>query len=714
MRWGCLLALTAASALGPRDAAAQSLDVDGWLQRPGVKLVVVEFFATWCKPCMEAVPRWKELHDRYRNEGLRFIVVSTRDAQRACASPGWTPDEVVCDDDGFLADRFGANPLPAAYLWNWQGQQLAQKSHVDEVEAQIEAWMRSAPRVDVMAEPVPPGAGIETDALREAVRSELGRLDKAVVVATERERESLRALVRQSLELGRDDTRACEVGKEMSANSLVKAVITPGASPRLQLQLFSAERGCLVAAGTARWNPDKASVSLGEATVALVAQLRLPETQFPWTTRAAVGAGGAVKVETLDRAAPGPTGGRLEAKTSFLLVKSEPPGATVLIDGKELGVTPFQDLVPVGARLVEVRLGELYGAVRKRIDLGEEGAKLSFELPKQYGVLDVRSTPSGAAILIDGEPTGEVTPHVFPKRKAGTYTVELKLELHKSVREKVRLSGGATTPLVATLPPNYGDLSVTSQPSGLEVVLDGTPTGERTPARFERLAVGVHEVELLGGGERMGLARPRVSLGETVEAHIDVPDYEGLLRVAATHTSGPVEADVYVNGRQIGSTPLQVRHVPGDLEVEVRYQGAVHRERVRLEPRRTASVSAALREQRAGVSVARSDPSGGGFDGTPLGWTFLGIGAASGVASLTTFLLATSERANFDTADTSEDLKSAVDRTQTNELAAGILLGVAGGFGALGVLFHVLDDDGPKPTAALTPNGGVVGMLGSF
>jgi thiol-disulfide isomerase/thioredoxin len=34
-----------------------SLDIEAELSRPGVKLVVVEFFATWCEPCMAAVPQ---------------------------------------------------------------------------------------------------------------------------------------------------------------------------------------------------------------------------------------------------------------------------------------------------------------------------------------------------------------------------------------------------------------------------------------------------------------------------------------------------------------------------------------------------------------------------------------------------------------------------------------------------------------------------------
>ena len=92
---GCVAALVALGSLaGAHPAAAQSLDLRGWIDRPGVRLVAVEFYATWCKPCMEAVPRWKALHERYRDAGLRLIVVATQDPEGQCANPGWNPDEM--------------------------------------------------------------------------------------------------------------------------------------------------------------------------------------------------------------------------------------------------------------------------------------------------------------------------------------------------------------------------------------------------------------------------------------------------------------------------------------------------------------------------------------------------------------------------------------------------------------------------------------------
>jgi thiol-disulfide isomerase/thioredoxin len=40
------------------------------------KTYVVEFWATWCQPCLKSIPHLNELHKKYRNKGLVIIGVS--------------------------------------------------------------------------------------------------------------------------------------------------------------------------------------------------------------------------------------------------------------------------------------------------------------------------------------------------------------------------------------------------------------------------------------------------------------------------------------------------------------------------------------------------------------------------------------------------------------------------------------------------------------
>lgn len=44
-------------------------------------VVLVNFFATWCAPCMAELPVLQSLHEKYADQGLQIVVISVDDAK---------------------------------------------------------------------------------------------------------------------------------------------------------------------------------------------------------------------------------------------------------------------------------------------------------------------------------------------------------------------------------------------------------------------------------------------------------------------------------------------------------------------------------------------------------------------------------------------------------------------------------------------------------
>ena len=116
--------------------------------------------------------------------------------------------------------------------------------------------------------------------------------------------------------------------------------------------------------------------------------------------------------------------------------------------------------------------------------------------PPQPGELLVTSEPAGAAILMDGQSTGEVTPHAFTDLEGGSYVVSVLLEGWAVFpgQRTVLVPFGGRSVADFTLSQQVGSLRVESEPTGAAITLDGAATGEVTPHTFTGLLPGEHTV----------------------------------------------------------------------------------------------------------------------------------------------------------------------------------------------------------------------------
>jgi cytochrome c biogenesis protein CcmG/thiol:disulfide interchange protein DsbE len=114
---------TPAPSFKVKDLRGKTLDLDA-LRRQGP--VLVDFWATWCKPCLASLPELEALHQKYASRGLTVIGVSldgprNRSKVRPFVSRLRLTYPNVVDDDGRLQQLYNVLALPTALLIDTTG-----------------------------------------------------------------------------------------------------------------------------------------------------------------------------------------------------------------------------------------------------------------------------------------------------------------------------------------------------------------------------------------------------------------------------------------------------------------------------------------------------------------------------------------------------------------------------------------------------------------
>lgn len=182
------------------------------------------------------------------------------------------------------------------------------------------------------------------------------------------------------------------------------------------------------------------------------------------------GSAGAPRVGAAQPADGGPAAAA--GKEGRLLIRSTPPGATVLVDGEMRGLTPLSltDL-PLGNRRIRVQR-DGYLTQDRTVSLTRQRPSRSVDVPllrrqaapaagagtaarssapaARTGSLLVESRPSGATVTVNGTVRG-TTPITLSGLAPGQYTVQLQLTGYRTITTTVRVVAGERARAAASL-----------------------------------------------------------------------------------------------------------------------------------------------------------------------------------------------------------------------------------------------------------------------
>ncbi len=117
----------------------------------GSSVVVINFWATWCAPCITEMPSLVALHNRFKDRGLKMIFVSVDDDAPNVVPLALTRFQIdfptYFDEGQNLTDLFAVTGLPKSYVLDATGKVLdvvvGDRDWVSEESlTQFEAWLK--------------------------------------------------------------------------------------------------------------------------------------------------------------------------------------------------------------------------------------------------------------------------------------------------------------------------------------------------------------------------------------------------------------------------------------------------------------------------------------------------------------------------------------------------------------------------------------------
>lgn len=263
--------------------------------------------------------------------------------------------------------------------------------------------------------------------------------------------------------------------------------------------------------------------------------------------------------------------------TSVFKINSIPSGASVYLNDKYVGKTPYQSS-NLEERFYALRLSkDGYQDMTDRFNVaaGESG-KINKRLIPLTGSLEVKTDPPGAEIYLSGKRINGLTPYTLNQIKSGQNTITLKKDGYADYSVDIDVMAGKTQNIDAVLKQLFGNLSVLAVPWGNIFIDDQLVLKE---AQFKK------EMELGAGNHQLRIEHPtlgiydksiRIEPGKITEIMVDFNKKHSLRIVAKDPQGSDIYADVFVDGKQIGEkTPINISLTTGTYTISVSRSGYV-------------------------------------------------------------------------------------------------------------------------------------------
>jgi len=107
------------------------------------KVLLIDFWATWCGPCMHELPNVEKVYKAYHDKGFDIIGISldnNKDTLTGYLKQEKIPWQQYCDGKGWKSDlgqKYGITSIPATYLLDKDGKIIGKNLRGDDLDKAV-------------------------------------------------------------------------------------------------------------------------------------------------------------------------------------------------------------------------------------------------------------------------------------------------------------------------------------------------------------------------------------------------------------------------------------------------------------------------------------------------------------------------------------------------------------------------------------------------
>ena len=243
-----------------------------------------------------------------------------------------------------------------------------------------------------------------------------------------------------------------------------------------------------------------------------------------------------------------------KTNTGWIILESEPSGASVYINDEFVGNTPLSNYKQAYGTYQYRLESPNYHPIIGTIELNAGRFEQKVVLKPACGSVAIVTNVQGAKVLLDGRPIGMLTPCTIDKVPSGKHTLSIQLDKYAPEQQEVIVEDGQTTNVSISLIARFAKVSFKSL-DGAEIYCNGRLIGKGSFS--ENIMEGFCDFEARLAHHYPATKQVQVIAGKSQEVSLNPFPKYGAMDILST----PHNATITIDNKVVGKTPFTIDRI---------------------------------------------------------------------------------------------------------------------------------------------------------